>query len=310
MSFTYDIDNIKLGACKIWVDKGAGYSPVGMTQDAQTISYTPKWADVMANETGSVLLDKILIGEELKFAMTFVELTEENFKTAFPNATEFSGTGKSYGFGKPQYSKVSDTFVKIKIHPMNQVGTSGADDETVLTDDVTFWLCANVAATPIDYVKDKPNALKVEFDVFWDDTKPAGMKMAVKGDPANTTLDVTRPTVSTMKVEKTNVLTAIAHDGTNLTGVDLDTNIEIVFSEELESGSALNYANYILINQTDGSVFDFSTAAITYTSSTKTVLINPASSITTSIVYAIGVSGVKDTSGNQIIPDVRFITGA
>lgn len=304
-----DLSNLRFGACKVWFDTGGGYFPIGYTQEAQTVAYTPKWSDIMANEVGNTLLDKYLIGEELKFSMTMIEFTEENFKAIYPNATEFSGTGKSYGFGASPYSPISDKFLKIKIHPCNQRGANNEDDETYLDDDFTFWKCANVAATQKTFDKDKPSGAKVEFDVFWDDTKAAGMRLALKGDPANTTLDVTRPTVTTLKVEKSNVLTSVAK-GTNLTVVDLDTNIEIVFSEAVESGSALNYANYVLVNNTTGVQVDLSAAVITYDSATYTVLINPAASITTSIVYAIGVAGVKDTAGNQIIPDVRLITGA
>jgi len=308
-TFTYDLDNLKLGACKVWVDKGSGYSPIGVTIDAQTVSYTPKFADIMANETGTTLLDKILIGEELKFSMTFLEFTDSNFKSAFPFATLFTGTGNSYGLGAPIYGKISDNFIKIKIHPINQAGSGNEDDETVLTYDYTFWKAANVVATPVSFEKDKPNGLKVEFDVFWDSSQPSGMRLALRGDPANTTADVTRPTVTTLKVEKSNVLTSVLK-GTNLTVVDLDTNIEFIFSEALESGSALNYANYVLVNNTTGVQVDLSAAAITYDSATFKVTINPASNITTAIVYAIGVAGVKDSSGNQIIPDVRLITGA
>lgn len=308
-TFTYDIANLKLGACKVWVDKGSGYAPIGVTIDAQTVSYTPKFADIAANETGTTLLDKVLIGEELKFAITMLEFTDENFKTIFPFATEFSGTGKSYGLGAPIYGKVSDHFIKIRLHPINQEAAGNEDDEDVLDFDYTFWLCANVVATPINFESSKPNGAKVEFDVFWDSSKPSGMRLGLRGDPANTTLDVTRPTVSTLKVEKSNVLTSVVK-GTNLTVVDLDTNIEFIFSEAVDSGSALNYANYILVNNTTGVQMDLSAAAITYDSALFKVTINPAANILTTIIYAIGVAGVKDTSGNQIIPDVRLITGA
>lgn len=308
-TFTYDLSNLKLGACKVWVDTGGGYAPIGVTVEAQTVGYTPKFTDITANETGNTLLDKYLIGEELKFSMTMLEWTDENFKVMFPYATEFSGTGKSYGFGAPPYGAVSDKFIKIKIHPCNQAGPNNEDDETVLTYDYTFWKCANVAATPITFEKDKPMGAKVEFDVFWDSDKPAGMRLALRGDPANTTLDVTPPTISTLKVEKSDVLTSVVK-GTNLTAVDLDTNIEIVFSEAVNLGSALNYKNYILVNNTTGVQVDLSAAVITYDSATFTVLINPAASITTSIVYAIGVAGVKDSAGNVMVPDVRLITGA
>jgi hypothetical protein len=308
-TFTYDLQNLKLGACKVWVDAGAGYAPIGVTIDAQTVSYTPKFSDITANETGMTLLDQYLIGEELKFSMTMLEWTDDNFKIMFPFATEFSGTGKSYGFGAPTYGAISEKFIKIKIHPVNQAGTNNADDETVLTYDYTFWQCANVAATPITFEKDKPMGAKVEFNVYWDASKAAGMNMALRGDPANTALDITRPTVSTLKVEKSNVLTAVVK-GTELTGVDVDTTIQLVFSEELQSGSALNYANYTLINVTSGAQIDLSAATITYTNATKTVLITPAASLTTSVHYLLGVVGVKDTAGNQIIPDVRTIQAA
>jgi hypothetical protein len=294
--------------CKVYADVGGGYFFLGGTIDAQTLNYTPSFNPIEFNEL-SGKSDDILIKEELDFSMTFAEFTRANLKLAFPMWTEFTGTGYSYGIGGQQFTKISTKFFKLLIHPVNQKGANGSDDLTFLDDDITVWKAANIKATPRSFGKDKPEGLTVTFTAYYDDSQVAGMKLALKGDPANTTIDVTRPTISTLKVEKSNVLTVVVK-GTNLTTVDVDTDIEIVFSEELENGSAINHANYVLVNNTTGVQVDLSEAVITYDPTTKTVLINPAASITTAVVYAIGVVGVKDSAGNQIIPDVRLITAA
>jgi len=304
MPFEYDVSNLSLGAGKFWVDKGGGYTPVGLTQDSQDIGYEPTFQDIMANETGEALLNKILKGEKMTVKLNMLERTAENFKTLFPFATEYSGTGKSYGIGHTPYASLITKAFKLKFHPINQRGTGGVDDETYLDDDWTFWLCANASPVTESYTKDGLRTFQVTLDVFADDTKAEGMRLALKGDPANTTLDVTPPTVSTVKVEKTNVLTTV-EAGTELTDVDADTNIEIVVSESLESGGAINHKNYGLYNQTTDVGVDLSGAAISYNDSTKKVTINPADNLSAGVHYVLSIQGLKDTSGNQMVPVAR-----
>lgn len=303
MAFTYDAGNIQLGACKIWADVGAGYSPIGLTIDAQVVGYEPTYQEIMANETGDALVDKILRGEKMTVSFTMLEHTNENFEKLVPFATEYTGSGTSYGFGTTPYGSLLDKVFKMKLHPINQSGSGGVDDEAVLTYDWTFWKCANSSPVSIEYNKDGTRNFKVVLDVFVDSTKTAGYQLAIRGDPANTTLDVTPPTVS-VKVEKSDVLTAV-NAGTELADVDATTTIQLTFSEELESGSALNYKHYGLYNETTDVGVDLSGATITYTASTKIVLITPASSLSAGVHYVLSIQGVTDTSLNKIVPASR-----
>jgi hypothetical protein len=308
MAFTYDTDNIQLGAGKLWVDTGSGEAPVGLTMDAQIVTYEPTYHDIMGNETGEALLDRILKGEKMKIAFTLMEHTNENFERLFPLATKYTGSGTTYGFGRKPFASLIDEAVKVHFHPINQSGSGGVDDETVLTFDWYFWKCVHSGTATVEYTKDGIRAFKVEMDVYLDDTKTAGYQLAMRGDPANTTIDITPPTIASVKEEKSNVLTANLA-GTELTGVDVDTNIELVFSEELDSGSALNYKNCACFTASTDAIVDWSAAAITYTAATKTVLINPVASLAGSTSFRLVISGYKDVAGNLIVPvERRFAT--
>lgn len=311
MSWSFDAGNISLGAGKFQVDKGSGYAPIGLTQDNQEITYTPEWQDIMGNETGMTLIDKLLKGEKATVTLTMMERTKENFLSMFPMLTEFTGGGggKSYGAGRTPGTSVLSKAFKLHYHPLNTLGANGADDETYLDDDYTFWRCANTGPVKETFTKDGIRAWNVTFDVFIDDTKPDLMKLFIKGDPANTTIDVTAPTISTIKVEKSDVLTTVAA-GTELTAVDVDTNIEIVTSESIEQGAALNYRHYGLFNETTDVQVDLSAAVITYDDATKKITINPVASLAAATKFVITVHGLKDTSGNQMVPVSRRIETA
>lgn len=304
MAWTYDAGNLSLGTCKISIDKGDGEVAVGLTQNAQIINYTPSFQDIMANETGETLINKLLKGESMKVSFEMLERTGENFLSVFPMATEFGTTTKSRGIGATQGSSLLTECFKVHLHPINTSGTAGADDETVLTDDWYFWKCANSGAVSIEFTKDGLRSYKAELDVFVDSTKPAGMQLALNGDPANTTLDTTPPTLSSVKVEKSDVLTAVV-TGTELTGVDATTTIEIVASEALTTATAINHKNFALAVATTDAVVDLSGATITYTSATKTILITPASSLTAGASYVLAIQGLKDTAGNEMVPVVK-----
>jgi len=307
-TWTYDLDNLQLGAGKLFIDDGGGtYAPVGITTELATINYTPKYQPITPNEIPQGDLDELLIGEEFTFSVTLIEMTDDNFQLAFPMASRFAAD--TYGFGRQAFERVSDHFVKLKYHPMNSVA-GAEDDETILTDDFTVWKCAHVGTQQITFDKDKPHGYKMTFKAYWDTSKVAGMRLALKGDPANTTLDVTPPTCSATvgfyALKGADVSTPVVK-GTALTDVLATSTLKFVFSEDVSDSSVLNYKNYVCVNETTGVALSLAACTFTYTAATYTVVVSTPT-FTSGVTYSIGVAGIRDLSGNQMVPDVRKIT--
>jgi hypothetical protein len=308
-TWTYDLANLKLGAGKLFVDTGGGtLAPVGITTELATINYTPKYQPITPNEIPQGDLDELLIGEEFTFSVTLIEMTDANFQLAFPMATRFTGSGVSYGFGRQAFEKISSHFVKLKYHPMNSVA-GAEDDETILTDDFTVWKCAHVGTQQITFEKNKEHGYKMTFKAYWDTSKVAGMRLALKGDPANTTLDIVPPTCSAtvgMYADKAGPTYTAVVKGTELADVLIASRLKFVFSEAIEPSSALNYKNYICNNKTTDVALSLAACTFAYDAATFTVTITTPT-FTTLVHYDIGVCGVRDLAGNQMIPDTRRI---
>jgi len=308
MAYATDVGEIKIGSAKIWADDGSGYRAIGFTLDDVLFRNMVTYHDTKAGQHGDMIIDKKKIGENAEIEFSMLQSNFDNLKLLLPMSTVYTGSGTSLGIGSEMYGSLLDEAVKVKIHPINQLGTGGVDDETVLTDDIILWKCANAESAEIPMKSSEDKAYKIKMTAFPDTTKTAGMYLGIIGDPANTTLDVTPPTLSATVGVYADLAgptyTAVVV-GTELGDVLATSRLKFVFSEALNEASAENYKNYsVTRNDTDTQV-NLSVETFTY-DGTNTVTIT-ALTLVAAKHYTITVSGVKDVSGNVMIPDTRRI---
>lgn len=313
MSYATDATKIKVGAGKIWIDNGSGYRAIGYTLGNIDINVIPTFRDRKTSQTGITPMDKVLIGQSATIEFKILEDTNDNLLLAIPMASVYTGSGETLGLGGQLYSSLLDKAVKVKFHPINQLGADGADDETVLTDDWIFWQCANAESAAFSFTdgesEDKNYAVKMT--VFPDTTKAANYCLGVKGDPANTTLDVTPPALDDSGTKGVAVLKSASRtritSGSALTGCDTPTDILVTMNETLDAGSAINPGNFLYVDEAaPDTPITITTLALDATAKIITLTV-PAQ--TTGHTYRISFNGLKDLAGNtQIVGVTRSFT--
>ena len=301
MAYTMTAGNIKIGSAKIWTDNGSGYVAAGFTLDDISLKVNQSWHDRKSGQLGETLVDKVIIGESADIEFSMLETTVNNLQLALPMGTVFSGSGTTIGLGAAVYSSLLTKAVKILLHPINQRGAGGADDETYLDDDVTLWKVANIEGIDLGYKSTEDRVFNVKMSAFADTTKAAGMYLGIIGDPANTTLDVTAPALDDSGTKGVAVLKSAARtritSGNTLTGVDTPTDILVNMNEALDSGSALNKANFAYYDEAaPDTLIAITTLALDATAKIITVTVPTQ---TTGHTYRFVFNGLKDIAGNE-----------
>jgi len=313
MSYTMDATQLKIGAAKIWADNGSGPRAIGYTLDDININFGSTFHDSKTAQLGDMIVGKRLTGQNADIEFSMLETSKNNLILSLPMSTVFTGGGggQSLGIGDDPYGSLLDHCAKMRIHPINQKGTGGVDDETYLDDDVTFWKCANSDPLALPLKSGEDRSYKIKLTAFPDTTKPSGMYLGIIGDPSNTTVDVTPPALNDTAALGVNVLKSAVRtrilSGTALAACDAATDIQVVMNEALDSGSALNKGTYILNDDATPDV-PITITTLAYNSTTFTVTLTiPA--CTSAHTYRLGIAGLKDLGGNfQIIPIIRRFT--
>ncbi len=307
MAYAVDLSNIVLPQCKIWYNDGGADVAVGYTMDDVQISLSPQWHDFKTGQSGTQIVDKRKIGEDCKITFSALETTKTLLTKALPMLTVYTDTGNTYGGGTNTDSLFAKA-IKIRLHPINDL-SSGADDETYLADDWTFWKCASVGNFSLGFKADVEQVYKMELTAFPDTTKALPMNLYIIGDPANTTLDIVPPTISAtvgMYVDKAGPVYTAVVKGTELVDVLTSSRLKFIFSEALNESDALDYKKYVCINETTDVALSLAACTIAYDSATFTVTITTPT-FTTAVHYIIGAAGIRDVAGNEMVPDVRRI---
>lgn len=195
MSYTIRATEIKLGACKIWYWDTNGWVPVGATTEGVSISYSPKFFDLTIDQLGTTVVKKVLQGEEAKINFTIAERGLAKLQLAIPFGTIYqSGGSQAMGVGSNPGGDLLDHTVKLKLHPINNLGTSGVDDESFIDDDIMIWDAGNADSVELPYMVDKARTYKVSMTLFPDFDQTAGRYLFVIGD-TSISADSTAPTV-------------------------------------------------------------------------------------------------------------------
>jgi hypothetical protein len=109
--------------------------------------------------------------------------------------TLYSSGGKlAIGGGRSPGTDGLTLASKIKLHPINQLGTDGADDLTYTDHDIILWKALSTEAISLSYKVGEVQQYAVKMVAFPDTSQPSGRQLYLIGDPA-ATADTTAPDI-------------------------------------------------------------------------------------------------------------------
>ena len=166
--------NIKIGTCSITF-KG---TDLGHTMGGATFSYTPEYADILADQYGNTPLDKALVGEVVTITARLAESTIANFAVAIPAGTVAGATSGRVTLGKDAGYRLSANAGALIVHPL--VNASSNKD-----DDIVLYKAVVHEAVEVNYSNDEETVLEVTFIGLIDTTKSSGSLLGLIGDSAD-----------------------------------------------------------------------------------------------------------------------------
>lgn len=166
-----DISNIKIGVCSVVF----GTTNLGHTKGGVTVTYSPEYADITADQFGNTPIDKALVGEMLTIKVPLAESQVANLAIAFPLGTLDGATDARVTIGKEAGARLRDVAAKLVLHPL--VNAAG-----VLDDDVVIHKAVVHKEVEIGYTNENERIVEVEFVALVDTAKTNGNLLGHIGD--------------------------------------------------------------------------------------------------------------------------------
>lgn len=300
-----NIDNVKSGPVLLYFDDGSGWRLIGLTKGDVKFATDPKYKDRVFHQTGETIMGKRMTALNGTVKFTVGEETHENLKMAMPYATVYTdGDKTAIGAGMKSGFDVLESAGRLRIHPINELGTDGDDDPSYTDNDVTIWKVANAKGVERTFTSSDDRVFDVEMDMYPDTTKPAAYCLFVEGDLTVVESTLIAPVVSTVEAEVSDSFTEVPVGG--LSSVDTDSQIRVTFSKDMkehmaESGSFVS----LILDSTKAEV----AVTAVYDSENKRVVLTPDSALTGGAVYSVVIAGVQDTAGLSLeTPVLRSFT--
>jgi hypothetical protein len=161
------------------VDRAGFGGDLGRTKEGIEVSFEATTFDVVANQTGTLILDQIIQGTSASLSASFLELSIERLATiigkGFGDSFTPGGGTELVGFGTSKNFQSSfDLGGKLILHPIRLA-------ESDKTRDVVFHKCLPLPES-INYDGTDSQALSVSFTALQDDSKRAEISIFSIGD--------------------------------------------------------------------------------------------------------------------------------
>lgn len=190
-----DISKIQMGAAKIFVDEGGVWSDVGATMEGATFETSVNYFDLIIDQFGDTPVSKIQTGELASISFTIAQNELTLLQLAMPMGTLYSSGGKlALGGGRSPGTNALTLAKKIKLHPINQLGSDGADDLTYLDHDIILWKALSTEGIALPYRSGEVQKYAVKMVAFPDTSQTSGRQLYLIGDPS-ATADTTPPDI-------------------------------------------------------------------------------------------------------------------
>lgn len=122
-AFGGDATKLRIGACRVKYNS----VDLGYTADGVEITIEQDWRDFVADQDGSTVLDRALIGQKATVSMKLREITATNINKALPTSTlstsivkgggELAGANKAYASAQA-----------LNLHPLSKDDTDTSED--------------------------------------------------------------------------------------------------------------------------------------------------------------------------------------
>ncbi len=163
--------NIKIGACKV-LYKGV---EIGHTKGGVTLTYTPEFSKITADQWGETPLDYSLNGEEWQITLRLTEAQIANLKKMFPMGTLAGNSDGRLTMGKNAGSRLLSEAGQLILHPL-------ANSDTDASEDVVFYKAVAFDEVEVEYNNEDQRVYEVPFIALVDTTKANGSWLGHIGD--------------------------------------------------------------------------------------------------------------------------------
>lgn len=152
---------------------------LGGTVNAVTISIKFETADIMVDQFGKSIIDKVVNGLQYSIKTEISEIKNtDNWQVVFPSSHEVINGGVKSIYMDMQVGDHLLTHAGLLVlHPLEKVDAD-------LSSDYNFFKAVSIGASEIKYGPDKQSGLSIEWIVF-PDTSVVPAKYMIFGDPSN-----------------------------------------------------------------------------------------------------------------------------
>lgn len=153
-----NLTNVKIGVCS------ATYKGVdlGHTKGGVKISYKPEYEDIVVDQYGKSVTDKVLVKELWEIKVPLAETQVANIAKTIPTS---STSGNATKFGSQAGARLSTGAGELLLHPTAVTG--GLEDwvfyKAVISGDIEYT-----------YAVDEERVAEITFTALIDESKPAG----------------------------------------------------------------------------------------------------------------------------------------
>ena len=156
-----DFSKIKAGPCQVTYNS----VDLGHTQGGVNVSYDTKWRDVLVDEYGETVVDKVFQGEGLEISMKLTQSQLATLKAIMPKYT----AGATYlEFGSTVGGKLSSHAAQLQLHPFEESGTDH---------DMYVWKAAPAGTVVWGYTNEGDRVYEVTFVALVDTSKADGEQL-------------------------------------------------------------------------------------------------------------------------------------
>lgn len=172
-------EKINIGVADITFTPDGTDIPIylGLTKGGTTLTYTPEFYDITADQTGKTPLDSILIGEAVQVVASLLDTTVDHIATVVPTADKETEDGKTKAvtFGRRPGLRLGNHAGVLRVHPIS-AGVGKTDK------DVIVYRAANKANLELVYQLEDEWVIPCEFVGYPDDFRPEGDQLFRIGD--------------------------------------------------------------------------------------------------------------------------------
>lgn len=165
------VDNIKIGTCKV-LYKGVD---LGYTKGGVTLTHTPEYSKLTADQWGETPVDFALNGEEWTATVRLTEWQLATLAKVFPMGELAGANDGRLTMGRNAGYRLKDVAGQLVLHPR-----ANADDDA--SDDVVFFQAVPYEEVEVEYTNEDQRVYEVKFVALVDTTKADGSWLGHIGD--------------------------------------------------------------------------------------------------------------------------------